>query len=432
MSDNHDDELIKIKKREKKRIQRENKRKKAPRVRSAPHANGVRLDFTEEAPKVNRYWLGISKRYRACKIISVFLLCAFLLVMLVFYRENITYANLVYLVRDLDSDGVVEVGGYSDIKHERSQDCDYGLFRSRIAIASPKGFSLYSATGSLDLESPDVLAEPRLEVSDKYALVYGAGEKKYSVYTTVARVLSAESEFEIEDAALSDSGSFALLTRSRESRFLITVYDDSFKERAYYYKDNFVTDIALDAKGENIAAVCAKIEGAETTAVVMLGKIGVKESASFEYKGMMPLSCEYTEDGRCIVLCDSALLIFENEKEIANISFEGLTPGYFDISRNTVAISFATNVVGSENTLRIFDTAGDELCSAEISGKISAVAADGSQAVYAVTDKEAFKIFVKDEKKISVECDLQVIYAMAPPGSLIVCTPEGTTSLFTD
>lgn len=435
-----DEELIKIKKREKKEKPEKEKRAKnkrtkkqtSPKVNATPRARGVKLDFTEETPEVNRYWLSVSKRYRAARFISIFLLCAFLFVMLAFFRENITYANLVYLVRDLDSNTTLAVGGYSDISYDRSTESDFGLFRSRIAVASPTGFKLYSQTGAVDLESDGVIADPRLEVSNKYALVYSAGDKKYSVYTTVARVLSAESDFAVEDAAVCDSGSYALLTRSQESRFLITVYGDSFQERTKYYKDSFVMDIALSKEGDSLAAVSAKIDTTATVCEVMIGKIGTKDTKTFEYGGMMPLSCEYTDDGRLVVICDSALLIFEGEKEIAKITFDGLTPGYFDVAGSTVAITFPTNVLGTSNDVTVYSTEGKKICTSEIKGKVQAFSTDGTEAAYVITERAAVRIGFEDGKTKTEECDLQVIRALAVPGSVIVFTPEESRSFFAD
>lgn len=438
LANNEHDELIRIKKHEKKEKPKKEKkerpekqkREKKGKINATPRANGVKLDFTQEKPEVNRYWLSVSKRYRVCRYASIFLLVAFLLVMLLFYRENITYANLVYLVRDLDSSSALDVGGYSDISYDRITAGDFDLFRSRIAVASQSGFTLYSSTGGTDLESEDVIADPRLEVSEKYALVYGAGEKEYSVYTTVARVLHTESEFEIEDAALSNTGSYALLTRSLESRFLITVYDSAFRDAAYYYKDNFVMDIALDSKGENLAAVSVKADGAGTVCEVMLGEIGKKESTTFEYSGMMPLCCEYTEDGSVIVLCDSALLVFNGEKETARVDFKGMIPDYFDVERNTVALSFSVNAIGSESILCVYDTKGEELYSKDISGKAVSVATDGTEAVYCVTEETVYRLSLEDGKTKKEKTEAQVIHSIAVPGSLILFTPEGTVSRF--
>ena len=438
-----EEELIKIKKREKRAP--EEKKERAPKIKhpkkeknevkrqrmsATPRAKGVRLDFSEEKPEVNRYWLSVAKRYRVARALAVIVLCAFLFVMLAFFRENITYANLVYLVRDLDSKNTLTVGSYNDISYDRGDNNDFDVFRSRLAVASQKGFTLYSQTGAVDLEYSDVIADPRLEVSDKYAVLYSAGDKRYSVFTTVARVLSAESKYSIEDCAVSDSGSYALLTKSQESRFLITVYNDAFQEKTKYYKDSFVMDMALSEGGDRLCAVSTKIDGASASCEVMIGKVGTKETKTFDYSGMMPLSCEYTDDGRLLVLCDTALLIFEGEKELSRISFEGLTPGCFDVSGGHIALSFPKNVLGTSNEIRVYSTDGAELCKKDLSGKISCLAADGEEYVYAVTDTEAVRLNPESGKIKKEPCELQALYAAAVPGSVIVFTPEGTESFF--
>ncbi len=444
MAREHDDELIKIKKCDikdkpkkekikKEKPKREKREKKsAPKVNSVPRAKGVHLDFTNEAPEVNRYWLAVSKRYRVARYVSMVALVAFLLVMLLFYRDNITYANLVYLARDLDSDTQVSVGVYSDITYDRSFSYDFGMFRQRIAVAGPKGFALYSQTGGKDLSADDIWADPRLEVGEKYALVYDAGEKSYSVFTTIARVLSAESEFEIEDACVSDSGYYALLTRSKESRYLVSVYNDSFRMVTEYYKDKLVMDMAIDAEGENIAMASATVDGASVTGELMIGKIGSEDTVSFELSGMMPLAVEYTDDGSIMLLCDTALLVFDGEKEKARVPFEGLTPGAFALEGDILAVSFPTNATLSQNALKVFDTEGNVEYNVEINNKVTKVSTDGKEAVYAVGEGWATCLSLESGKTVVEAADAQAVDALSPPGSLIVCTPEGTTSCFTE
>ena len=441
MENNHDEDLIKIRKRPKKE-RPEKSEKKRPEKRRArrdvppkaiPKANGVKLDFSQdEAPQYTKYYMAVSKRYRAARVLSIAILVCFLLVMLVFFRGNITYANLMYLVRDLDTDTAVSVGVYGDISYEKTLASDFALFRQRIAVASSNGFSLYSVTGGQDLSSVDVVANPRLEVSDKYALTYDEGTNRYSVYTTVAKVLSAECEFEILDAAVSDIGKYALVTSTDEARNLITVYNQDFRVVTEYYKDKYVMDVALDSEGEHICAASVDVKLSDVVCELMIGKVGTKDSVSLEYAGMMPLRAEYTDDGRLFVLCDSALLIFKGEKEVARVDFDGLTPGCFAIEGNTVAVTFPTNAVGSESMLRVFNSEGKEICNEHINEKVSIVATDGIESVYVICEANAVRVSLTNEKTKTEAIGERVIGAVAVPGSLVVCFAEGTTSYFAD
>lgn len=424
MLNNHDDDLIQIKRKNKKKI-----KEKIPK--NAPKTKGVTLDFTtDEKPQYSKYYMAISKRYRAMRYLTIVVLVVFLLVMLLFYRESITYSNLMYLMRDLDTDVQVNVGVYADISYEKSLYDDFHLFRQRIAHASNKGFTLYSQTGAVDLRNEEIVARPRLETSEKYALMYDAGTKRYWMYTTIAKVLSAESEFEIEDACVSDSGKYALLTKSDESRFLVTAYSQDFTAVTEYYMDKFVIDMDIDKTGENIAIASTEVSMSGVNCELLLGKIGTQQKDVFEYEGVMPLEVQYTEDGRIVMLCDSALMIYDGKKEVAKIDFEGLTPGSFCIEKNKVVISFPTNVIGNENELRVYNTAGQKLYTTVISDKVSSVATDGVTAAYAVGEGSAYMLSFEDGKCVAEMTETVSVAAIGVPSGLMIFGPDGSSFHF--
>jgi len=402
-------------------------------VKTAPRARGVRLDFsTNEEEKYSPYYLAVSRRYRVARYVSILLLAVFLLVMLVFYRENITYANLMYLARDLNSDTKVNLGVYSDLSYTERIAYDFGFYRQRLAVATNTGFTLYSRSGSADLETSEVMKAPRLETGEKYALVYDAGSTSYSVFTTVARVLYANAEFEIEDAAICDEGTYALLTKSDDSRSLITVYNKDFSSVMKYHKDNFVMDIALDKEGEHIAVVSCNFPDSEISCEIMLGKVATEESVYMEYDGLLPVACRYTEDGKLVVVCDAAILIFDGEREIKRIDFGGVQPGSFDIEKNIIAVSFPDNVLGNENNVKIFDSEGKELYNVKISEKITTLVTDGEESVYTVGETSACRISLENGKSTSTPVTDRPIGAVAVPGSLVVFSPEKSKTYFAD
>lgn len=425
-------EKVKKPKSPKKEKVKAEKKKQSQKVNASPRANGVKLDFTEQIPRINRYYIGISKKYRAAKVISVVLLACFLLFMLVFYRDSITYENLVYLARDLDTDVTAGALTYNNLSYDESYEADFEIFRNRIAVAKNTGFTLYSRAGGVDLSYDSTVAEPMLCTSDQYALMYDAGGGEYSLYTAIGQVHSDKTSYEIEDACISDSGTFALLTRNNSSRFLVTVYSEDFRELGWYHKDKLVMDMSIDRNGEYLAMASADVKSTGISTQISMGKIGTKEMVSLEYEGMMPVACEYTESGKLFVLCDSALLVFDNEKETARVDFAGFTPGMFHVDGDIIAISFAKNVSGTQSDLKVFDTAGKEMYNTKINGKIVEVRTDGSDAVYCVCETSAVRLSLGNGKTEIQEINEKVIDALAVPGSLIICTPESTVGLFTD
>ena len=123
--------------------------------------------------------------------------------------------------------------------------------------------------------------------------------------------------------------------------------------------------------------------------------------------------------------------IFDGEEQIASIGFDGYTPGYFDSEGNIIAISFPTNVIGSENSLKVYNTTGEEMYNEAIPSKIVSLATDGREAVYAVGETKAFCLDMGDGKIYEEAMEHQALGTIAVPGSLVVCTPDGTASYFT-
>ena len=419
----YDDELIST--------GRKRKQKKTKIKNDVPQ-NGVKVDLRVTEKPRNRYYLAAAGKYRAARYVAVMLLAVFLFVMLLFFRENITYSNLMYLVRDLDTDNSASAGAYAGITYDGQYAEKFALFKSRIAVAGTTGLTLYDSSGSKEAEYDCSYTNPGLEVSEKYALMYDAGDKSYSIYTSVARVLSEKSDQIIEAAAVSDSGYFALLTRSEEAKFLVTVYNGSFKPVTKYYKDKYVIDLALNKTGSEAAIVSAATENSSVYCEVSLLKIGTEETVSLKYDGLMPISARYADDGSLFVMCDTALLSFRDGEISWRHDFTGMTPVSFDIDKNTAAVTCSENAIGSVNAVLVFDINGNVLYNITLEHKISATATDGERAVYAVGDGKAERIDLSDGSVSSESVSVVPVKLLAPPGSLIVCGEGGTSSHFTD
>ncbi len=427
------DELIRTGSRRKKADARRTSKRRAPEdpaARKKRRPSHVSIELDEKQPVVNDYYIAIADRYRWARLMSVILLVAFLLVMLLFYRENITYSNLMYLIRDLDTGVVSTVGKYADISYERQYAPSFALFRDRIAVAGAAGFRLYNASGTKELDYESAYSDPRLVVGNKYALLYDATGKSYSIYTTIARVLNGQAEAVIEDAAVADDGTHALLTGSDESKYLITVYSPDFKPLARYYKDKYVVDMALDPKGEHMAVVSAGAAGAGAYCEIMFCRIGSEETVSAELEGTMPLAVRYADNGRLVVVCDNKILFYDGEKQCGKYDITGAVPAAFDLGGDFFALSVSKNAVGSENEIILFDTNGNIIYNNIINEKIRMVAADGDRAVYVLCEDKALKLPLSGGDPIEEKLLGEALDILPAGGGAVICEGGGTYSLF--
>ncbi len=427
------DELIRTGSRRKKASPGRTNKKRIPddpakRKKRRPAHVSIELDARQ--PAVNGYYIAIADRYRWARMLSVILLVAFLMIMLLFYRENITYGNLMYLIRDLDTGVVSAVGKYADISFERQYAPSFALFRDRIAVASAAGFRLYNASGSKELDYESAYADPRLAVGKKYALLYDADGKSYSIYTTIARVLSSQAEEVIEDAAVADDGTHALLTSSDESKYLITVYSPDFKPRVKYYKDKYVVDMALDSRGDQMAVVSAGAAGAGAYCEIMFCKVGSEETASVRLEGTMPLAVRYMDNGRLVVVCDNKVLFYDGEKQCGQYDITGAIPAAFDVNGDFFALAVSKNAIGSENEIILFDTDGNIIYNNIINEKIRTVAADGNRAIYVLCEDKAVQYPLSGEPPIEERLRGEGLDLLPARGGAVICESGGTYSLF--
>lgn len=427
------DELIRTGSRRKKASGKRVRGRKAPDdpdARKKKRSAHISIALDDEAPAVNSYYIAIADRYRWAKLLSVILLVAFLLIMLLFYRKNITYGNLMYLIRDLDTGVVSAVGKYADISYERQYAPSFALFRDRIAVAGASGFRLYNASGSKELDYESAYGDPRLVTGNKYALLYDAAGKSYSMYTTIARVLNSEADRVIEDAAVADDGTYALLTGSDESKYLITVYSPDFKPVVKYYKDKYVIDIALDSKGEHMAVLSAGAAGAGASCEIMFCTVGSEKTVSAELQNTMPLFAGYTDNGKLAVVCDNKVLFYDGDTLCGQYDIAGAVPVGFDLSGDYLALAVSKNAVGSENDIILFDTDGNIIYNNTINEKVRMIAADGNRSVYVLYEDKVQQYAVSGGEPATETLRGEALDILPASGGAVICETGGTYSLF--
>ncbi len=403
------------------------KNTQAPREKApAPEKKKqVKIDYKDM--EVSEYYLAASRRYRFAKFLAFVLLVAFLAVNLLFFRSNITYSNLMYLLRDLDAGAAEITTDFASISYNEESGAVFDIFKGKLAYASSEGFRLYNSTGARELDESRYMQTPAIVTGDKYAVVYDVGGHSYSIFTAMACVLEETCDEVLEDVCVSDSGSYAILTRSNEAKYLVSVYKENMKLQAKYYKDKYVTDMALDEKGKNLAIVSADVSVSGITAEIALCKVGTEEVQTIAIENAMPLAAEYMENGSLLVLCDTKLVKVADGKIESEYALDGGDVTEFRFAKDSVAVVLSDNAVSSENKAYLFDMNADLLCSEEISGKVNSICCDAS-AMYVLCD-DSIKMITTDGNVKSVSCsayieDIVVIY-----GNLLKCEKLGAVTV---
>ena len=385
----------------------------------------IKIDYKDM--EVSEYYLAASKRYRFAKYLAFALLVAFLAVNLLFFRNNITYNNLMYLLRDLDTGGPEITSDFASVTYNEESGAVFGIFKGRLAYASQEGFRIYNSTGARELDESRYMQNPAVVSGDKYAIEYDIGGHSYSIFTTMACVLEGTIDEIIEDACVSDIGSFAVLTRSHEAKYIVSLYKENFKLHTKYYKDKYVVDMAMDGKGKNLAIVSADVSVSGISCEVMLCKVGSEETESVTIAGTMPLAVNYMENGNLLVLCDTKLVKIADGKVESEYSFSQGNIKEFYIAEDSVAVACSDNAVSSENKVYLMDSEGQLVQSKTVNGKVNKVCCDKS-AVYVLGDESIVRISADGSDK-TVPCGTSVEDIVVLYGNLLKCEKLGTSSV---
>lgn len=411
-----------------------NKQKKPERERRVGRSSGRGMNvYVEgaEAP-VNKYYLAVSRRFGTAQTLSIIVLVVFLVFMFIFYHDNITYANLLYLLRDLDSPIEVRVGTYSDIDFDSHYMSDVRLFKNGISLLGKNGYKYFGNTGSIEIDMDLPYKKPHLETGEKFALVADLGGTGYSIFSTLARVYSGTSELPIEDVVIGDSGNYAILSRGKNSRFIVTCYGSDFESKLKLFRDGYVTDIALSPDGKKIAVASIINESSNLSCEISFGKFGSEEDNKLFYDNLVPVWLSYSQDGTLVLICDKAVMGFKGETLSWSYTYDSETVSKFSLDGNILTLALSENALGNENRILCFDMKGKELATIPVGRKITAVASDGTEYAYIVGDGVATRLKIKTVNKEEEKYDITVYRILAPQGSLMLCGPSGTVSLFNE
>ncbi|MBQ8005654.1 MAG: hypothetical protein IJ303_05030 [Clostridia bacterium] len=337
------------------------------------------IDFSDEelrdaASPVNLYYEKVSIVYSTVRYLLLVFLVLLIAVASIKNSESITYDNLMFLMKDLGSVAESSSGGFADISYNPDQAIAFSGFRKNLALAAPSGLKIYEGDGDLLFEGSDKFSTPRLETSDRYLLLYDFNSSGFALYNSFARIYTEKLEHDITGADISDSGMFALVSKTKEYNSAVLLYNKNCRMINRYLSEDRVVDVALDRTGERICIISFSAENASFKTKVMIAEPGDDFALStLELGDVFPLACEYTDDGNLTVLCDKALYFYDREGTLIGSYELGGEPQALYCGSEGTVIAFSENTVSAGSSVKVLSGSGELVFSGETEGRASAV-----------------------------------------------------------
>jgi hypothetical protein len=332
----------------------------------------------------------------------------------------ITYENWYYLVKDINTAADIAEIGYTSILFETDSEQTYTSYNGGVAVAGNTWVSFFNAAGKESLSVNVKYGNPRIIASDKYFMTYDFGSKEFSIYNSFSEIFSGNTEYEIRGAAISNTGSFAIITSSKEYTSAVYFYNSSFKLKNGYYKDKYVTDVDINAAGELIAVVSVDSDGESFSTELMICRIGEdKAIATINVEKALPLNVEFRSDGGINLICNNGIYSFNDRgKAISSYLFGDSTIITADSNEfgSVAVLSSPDSVIEYVNKIVLFDRKGKLLYNDVIEEDIISVHLIDDY-IFMLTSDSVIRLNYKTD-------EIQIKKANTYNASLVVCSKQ--------
>lgn len=387
-----------------------------------------RISSHSDEPVTNKYYLLVSKRYMQAKYILILCLAAFIGISMILFRNEITYANLMYLIRDFNTKGSVYMSGFDPVEYDEQENMSFCLYRGELVVAGNRSVRMYNSKGQLNRSYEPGYTDPVLSASDKYIIAYDMGETSYSVYSSIAKVNDGVATGSIENADINNSGDHLLVCRSDETKYLVMTYDSAFRNTAKYYKNKYVTSAAIGSDGRVIIVSFDSTAGGYECEVDFFTKGAESADNKYTASDIFPLQCGIWENGNSFVLCTDKILFFDKSGNLLKTEKTEFKYTAYCEGNETLAVSCSKDNLGGKSDVIVFDTRGEMVYNNSISGNVSSVAVT-EEFVCVLTGGTAVMMPFNTDKTMMADTDEDTAVLLTSGSSVLLCKRNGAAGL---
>ncbi len=363
-------------------------------------------------PRRAGYWARVSNAYTTVFRALLFVLPLFVIVFMAICAQAFTRNSVFGFGKDLLSVSSFLSSDYSTVYYTYEEGERAVLsYRDGVAVVSHSGIEVYSPDGERLLDKDMSLRTPRAVSSAKYLVAYDFGTTSFAVTNGYSVLFEGKTDFPILDAALADTGHFALVTSSQTHLSQVLLYDANFNLIQRFSRSTATTDVCISSNGKYVAFCALTAENGAAQSVVELYRIGAKEpSFRIDVEGIA-LALSFTDTRHLALITPEAgyLLDLDGEQQ-SKVDFNGAMLISYSINENGYAFVLDTDTVHAKKRVVVCDRKGTMLYEKELDEDLIAVAL-GEEKVYLLTAQELLRVSVDKERtdRIAVQTGADTI-----------------------
>ena len=304
------------------------------------------------------------------KVISITALCVFLVLTLLFGGSIISYENIYYMFKDISY-----ISSFSESRPESLSysmpfsNQDFASFKNGLAVAGDGEIKLFTSTGRVTLTSGSTYTNPKICSSDAYVLIYDQGRNSFSVYNSFKSVYSETLDYPISSAAMSRDGSFCIVTKSRDYRSVVKIYDSKQLLELEYSKNDYVISATISPNGEYLAIVSLDGEGGEgAITLTVVDRDNGKIRSSEKLRGSVPYTAEFMSNDRIVLICSDSAHVYDLDCKRKNMFEYPYQLALMKVNSEGFALILNEEGARESGLLAVFDRNCSLVCSQKING----------------------------------------------------------------
>lgn len=329
------------------------------RIYKSKSTDGEPIDFS--SPSIP-YYSELAARFSAARMIIYIVLFVFLLTTIIFGSKLITYSNLYYLVKDINAAATDASDAANYLAYPTSgASQSYELYREGLIVAGENEVTLISASGKQTLSDNVAFSNPCVSSADKYFIVYGRGEKSFCVYNSFVRIYGETTEYPVFLAEMSEEGTFAVVTRSREYKSEVNIYGSDMQKITTYRTDGYVTDVSFNVGGNRVAITVLEYAEEGTRSRLVTMRVGKTEAeADVSLGNTVVYDMEFADNSKITLVTDTGIKFCEFGGELKkSIDYVTQAPILYAMTDDNVAVLEKSDG-SAEYLLRVLDKNGKE------------------------------------------------------------------------
>lgn len=237
------------------------------------------------------------------------------------------------------------------------------------ALLTDTTYSVYDSKGREVVSESHSFASPAMETSGVYSLLFDRMGKDYTFRTVSSVISKGTAEDSIICAAVSESGSFVLVTNSETTNAKVIVFSAAgqakHKWKSVEYK---ISDVAISPSGRYIALSGVSVKNGELVSTVIVQKVGAKENLKeFSFEDTLIMDVEFDGNSRIVAIGDDmvAALDVKNNRN-SGYSYDERILNSYDIGENgDIALVFSSNSDGRNASVVVLDSSCREIAAIE-------------------------------------------------------------------